>query len=564
MQFRLPENLQAQLIAYDPTLKKLAPKTNPTSKSTKPKFPLGQPYDLIPSDVIRESLVRDAIDNINSMPADNRFHVFKRIEGVLEQAKSVVTAIIYHYESCWYAYWLPPKGQEGSYVYGYSYAYKNTEAARKMLPFKVRENIDNCTTTMYGRSQFITYQTQVTKQDIQKWDSSTGGIAFACFSWKKGKMFREIHGKFKDTVAQTIPTWSDGGYGIFERIKDTSIGKIISDTSVRFCLENDKLKTWEPSFNSFFELITEAAIPGTKPYHTAYRAYNKILHIIAKPFFRKWIQSRCYESLRLFNDPSNNSRKAISTPWRQIEFALEFIYYVNEIWPDCPIDYYQNHINTALALNSFRTVSPDACEWLKDNMPVASFFQIISKHVESNAYQIERHGRIHFFEWYDTTSMLGSLLETGKTVEPPKRWRITEFHDHVQAESWKIKNTNVNLPQDLFPNPVRVQIEDKTWSFFQPHDLHQLASWGQAVRNCVGSAKHYADDVKKKKHFIVLALVDGKPTYTIQLEVDMGLMSVKQIAGVSNASLTSEERDAYTKAFGIALRQHEEELVSKS
>ena len=266
MQFRLPENLQAQLIAYDPTLKKLAPKTNPTSKSTKPKFPLGQPYDLIPSDVIKESLVRDVIDNINSMPANNRFHVFKRIEGVLEEAKSVVAAIIYHYESCWYAYWLPPKGQEGSYVYGYSYAYKNAVAAKKMIPFKVFENIDNCTVTMYGRSQFITYQNQVTKQDIQKWDGSTGGIAFACFSWKKGKMFREIHGKFKDAVAQTIPTWSDGGYDIFERIKDVSIGKIISDTSIRFCLENDKLKTFEPSFNSLFELITEAAIPGSKPY----------------------------------------------------------------------------------------------------------------------------------------------------------------------------------------------------------------------------------------------------------------------------------------------------------
>ena len=197
-------------------------------------------------------------------------------------------------------------------------------------------------------------------------------------------------------------------------------------------------------------------------------------------------------------------------------------------------------------------------------MPVASFFQIISKHVESNKADFERHGFIYFYNWNDTTSMLGSLLEAGKNVEPPKRWRITEFHDHVQAESWKIKNTNVNLPQDLFPNPVRVQIEDKTWSFFQPHDLHQLASWGQAVRNCVGSAKHYADDVKKKKHFIVLALIDGKPTYTIQLEVDMGLMSVKQIAGVSNASLTSEEREAYTKAFGVALKQHEEELVSNS
>ena len=157
--------------------------------------------------------------------------------------------------------------------------------------------------------------------------------------------------------------------------------------------------------------------------------------------------------------------------------------------------------------------------------------------------------------------MIGTILSADKTLTTPKRWRITEFHDHVQAEAWKVEHTNQTLPQDLFPAPVKVQVNEQTWTFIQPHDLHQLAAWGQAVRNCVGNAKHYADDVKKKKHFIVLAMVDHKPLFTIQLEVNNGMMSVKQIKGVANQSLSNNERDAYTKAFGTALNKRNEELV---
>jgi hypothetical protein len=42
------------------------------------------------------------------------------------------------------------------------------------------------------------------------------------------------------------------------------------------------------------------------------------------------------------------------------------------------------------------------------------------------------------------------------------------------------------------------------------------------------------------------------------------MMSVKQIKGVANASLTSEESDTYTKAFGDALKQRDKELACQS
>jgi uncharacterized membrane protein len=57
-------------------------------------------------------------------------------------------------------------------------------------------------------------------------------------------------------------------------------------------------------------------------------------------------------------------------------------------------------------------------------------------------------------------------------------------------------------------------------------------------------------------------MIDGKPKFTIQLEVHMGMMSVKQIAGIGNARLTEEERELYATAFSQALTQQESALAS--
>ena len=159
--------------------------------------------------------------------------------------------------------------------------------------------------------------------------------------------------------------------------------------------------------------------------------------------------------------------------------------------------------------------------------------------------------------------MISTLLDKGHPVPVPKRWRIDEFHDTIQAEAWKVKNPNEMLPQDLFPEPIKLTHDEVSWSFFQPHDTHQLALWGQAVRNCVGSASNYAEGVRKKKHFLVLCMVGGKPMFTVQLDVNMGMMSVRQIVGTSNSRLSDVEKELYTKAFAQALKLREAQLTQQ-
>jgi hypothetical protein len=161
MQFQLPTNLQTKLIAYDPQLKALA-RTQTQSTTKKSKYPLGNPVDLIPNDIITADRLQDAIDAINKEQAPGRYREFTKVttEG------TITHAILYHYEQVWYAAWLPPKGKEADYIYGYTYAYKDTDTTRKALPYALRGATDDCVSKPSGRCMFVTYTQQVTKQDV--------------------------------------------------------------------------------------------------------------------------------------------------------------------------------------------------------------------------------------------------------------------------------------------------------------------------------------------------------------------------------------------------------------
>lgn len=573
MQFQLPENLQVELLAYDPTLKQLARTTNAKIKSAKLKFPLGQPYTFVPEDAIKASLVQDAIDLINAEPVERRWHEFKRITGFGPDAKSSTVGILYHYESVWYAAWLPPKGKEQDYVYGFAIAYKDNKASKGMLPYIVGQ-INDTQIVSYGRSNFITYSRVVTKQDIiDGYDRPM--YLIPQLAWKKGGQMREVTKRFTDSLEDTIPIWNDSRGGIFTRIKHTSYVKLLE---IERYINEEDWNTWKPTVDNVFKII-DGLKSGSHDYNWGY--YKPIIrHIIDKPFFRKWIQARCDEVILRLNDTENKSERYVKHPWNQITALFEAIGSVNRVWPDCPIDHYQTHINNLLALYNPRWPFEGNCvsNWLNKHMPVASYFHIVDKHINQDSELARTHRmnstissstgltQYYFTEWKDTVQMLHKVLcdrETkNETLTPPKRWRLTEFHDYVQGEAWKIENANHKLPQDLFPAPIKLTLNNEAWTFIQPIDTHQLAAWGQAVRNCVGDASHYADGVKKKKHFIVLAMLDNKPTFTIQLEVDKGMMSVKQIVGTCNARLTDDQQDSYTKAFAQALKLQESRLQS--
>ena len=580
MQFALPSSLQSELLAYDPKLKQLQREQNPKASKAKPKFPLGAVFDLIPADVIRPTSVEEAVTSINSRGVEHRHHRFTKVVDVATPtARTITHALIYHYEKVWHAAWLPPKGQENDYVYGYAYAYKNLDSVRKSIPHTIVDNNSKRTVeyVKYGRSEFCVVRQNVTRQDIAN-GQTTRWWNHSYVSYGKGQWIRETINAFESTVSETIPKWSDSR-GFFDRITNNNWTNILALRSyAKYWQEFDNpvqaMLDLVPSADLVYGLAATYA-SNNSVHSQHFSVVSRVMHIVGKPFFRKWIQSQCDEAIAMFNDPDNNLFCKITQPWKCIEKLVQSIDYINKIWPDCPVDFYQSHVTELLGLRLDRHIPDRTIDWLRTHMQPATFFNLLKQYYEHQRNEKSYGDRDHFYtsaetgivtfyfsEWNDTLSMLNDVLVHGMSIAAPKRWRITEFHDHVQVEAWKIKHPNIGLPQDLFPAPVKVDIDGQRWSFFQPHDTHQLSAWGQVVRNCVGNAKDYAEGVRKKKHFIVLCMIDGKPQFTVQLKVDMGMMTVSQIVGISNQRLTEEQKDAYTQAFGKALHSRNDELKS--
>ena len=580
MEFRLPANLQSKLIAYDPELKALA-RTEKSTTTKKSKYPLGNPPALIPTHIVDDISFQIAVDGINTNLVPRRFREFTRATA----AGNTTHAVLYHYEQCWYAAWLPPEDKKDDYVYGYAYAYKDTATARKTLPTQIKHEVEQCNYVPVGKTTFITYTKLITREDIANGlDRHYWNIPSVRSYAKKSQYMYEPIKRLEKQIEISIPQWEDSR-NIFQRIKVKCIADVLIYENCKLWDTHDKL-TWLPSVevinlikSTDKEELSKLMLSG----HVGnLDKYKDIIHIIDTPYFRKWMQVQCNETIRRFNDPDTKTEKEITQPWNKVFRLFQQIYLVHALWGDkCSIDYYQNNIDVLI---SVRFIHPyrlsEIKNWLYTYMPIASLFTMLNKFYDArqvgvaNALTDQARRFLHYsfdkdcgtYRWTfqeleDTISMLGTVVET-KELAPPKRWRIMEFHDHVQAEAWKITNVNHSLPQDLVPEPIKVQHNDQQWTFFQPIDTHQLAAWGQAVRNCVGNATSYADGVRKKHHFIVLCMIDNQPQFTVQLKVSTGMMTVDQIAGVSNARLTSEQREDYTQVFGQALQQREKVLAS--
>jgi hypothetical protein len=576
MHFRLPTQLKSELIDYDPKLLfalKEQSITTPKKAQNRKSNPIGLPTNLIPAEIINPEDVTEAVKEFNSTTSQNRY---KKFTDPNDPQK--ILAILYHFKKCWIAAWTPPENQKDQYLYGYTIAFKNTESVVKDLHYSIKNEIDNYKTITCGRSKFLIGTALVTKEDIKTKPggdiSLRGWIANESpSSWKSRErnIWNGVISPFESQLKQSVPRFDGGSKtGIFDRIRYQSIPvEFIEDHMIKrisgsYWIKNKK-EDWIPSAESLISLIEH---DKTQNYGYNYGEYASVLHIISTPFFRKFIDSHCQKFLKDLNDPNVAEFYTIRSHWYKILRLLNTIRDVNSVWPDCPIDYYRTHCDELIAMQctGISYIYDDVRDWLRENMPVASFFKIISKcHAERGGNIFSRDLQLYTWvssELDDIFYMIRNVLSNDKELVPPSRWRLEEFHDHVQSEAWKINNTNVNLPQDLFPTPIKIDVDGDVWTFFQPVDTHQLAKWGRAARNCVGSSSHYADRVKQKKEFIVLCMINNKPEFTIQLEVSMGVMNVIQIKGTSNKTLTVDQESLYTRAFGQALEDRERELIS--
>jgi hypothetical protein len=362
--------------------------------------------------------------------------------------------------------------------------------------------------------------------------------------------------------------------------------------------------------------------------------------LVEKPYFRKMLHLALEHSENRLYQSAEETMEWVTAPIARMLHMIKWVDYILTVWPDTPIDYFQTYEKHLMLIKAPSEIKDmgyyrnrgayQESDWIEarvkmverkktylKQIPVKTFFEFVKKRAEEykaeithSSYDFDSNMQshiCHFREWEDTISLLddiiGSLITAENSPTPvdviagtnvesvelskPRRWRITEFHDHLMGIQWKTRNEDIGLPQDLFPKPVKVtwkeayanndlyqttkdlenvdtgksmwsEHENSMMSFFQPITSHQLADWGRAVRNCVGNSS-YASAIGRKRYFIVLAMVDHKPRYTIQLKLSDGTLVVDQIADIGNRRLSDEEKDFVEKSIAVALQRTAEE-----
>ena len=570
MQFQLPQSLAQKVAEYDPALKPIIQAAKAAKGDRTPRMSLGLPTGLFPAEFLTAEEQKQWAIRVNEAEEKERAFAINNDKGC---------GVLVHKSSVWIAlwHWLPSYLQSNpkDYLFGCTLARKNTPATIQRTDEAVRHRIghkgtdytdsirftDVCCTreAVYGRTSMIEQTVYVTTDLVVQGLDVVPGTDLVK-GWGRADSYkRQALSNWRHSLLRAISAWKDTGP--FARIKEQG--------DIRFCIWPDLEKD---STSTFYELATSAI---------CHHASEKTKAVIGTPFFKKEINKMIDECLAIYHDPTNDVRKCVIRPKSALLHKIQIVKEFLEYYPDATVDHCQRIYAVAHNIQEMPSCRRAVRKWVGENMPVASFIQVVEKEVEKLVAEWATNPRkaeydmtsntgltvARMRELYDTISMLEQLhhaqckkLSENNIEEPlqlvkPSRWRITEFHDYVSAECFKISTPNEKLHQDLFPQPVRVELSGQKWSFFQPHDVHQLAAWGAAVRNCVGNSDSYRKGIKNKTHFIVLAMLDNVPRFTIQLKLRDLNLHVEQIADTCNRRLSPLEQSQYTEAFGIAIKQ---------
>ena len=594
MQFQLPDQLSLECIKYDETRKKLATPNKPAKK--KSPYPKGNVITLgmIPEDVCPLRKQQEVIDHINQAPASEAVVRLTKPDGVLGEVK--IYGVVYYFKHFWVAAWLPNRKDDG-YYYGITVAFKDNATARKTfhgsmfrsdktLGAALIPDISHMRSERIGRTDWCV-TTQFITQDLindgytsDYYIDPDGNHRASMYGRGSSEAIRNCVHEFRDQLFSNIPQWHNCNrqyWNLWKRTtpESNTIYSCLKEMRIHQFFSDLKFEDWQHTPDFYLNRYQK---------HDSYRCVPKDL--LTSKWFRQKVTRAYTQSAAAFNtaDPMKADMQPVYQPFARICRFLYSVIELTALYPDINLDLLKSRYDELLEVefDFCRYAHDKSGQWVREHIKPESMLNMIER------YRIEEIERVteqsksrtinsfytddetntwkfHLSNINDALSMLNQVLNQNTIhshddnyvpLNPmPRRWRHQEWHDHLMAETWKIKNPKVDLPQKLFPQPVKAN----GFTFIQPHDTHQLAQWGKAVRNCVGSSS-YAEGIKKFKHLIVLAMLEGKPRYTIQLKIDNGMMHVSQIADVGNKPLDDQQRSQVESAFGNALQQRESQL----
>lgn len=219
------------------------------------------------------------------------------------------------------------------------------------------------------------------------------------------------------------------------------------------------------------------------------------------------------------------------------EILIENVKILQTIWDYISIDLIRNHIDS-LEIVSL-PIEEAHIEWLKANIKLESFLNMVTMHYQKvGCIEIDTFIK-------DTFNQLKKLLEKNVSVKPPKRWRLTEFHDHVSY--LYLEHTTQNNVLKTIIEPYSV--DDYTVS--QPPNSLSIIIWGKKVKNCVAS---YEERIGKSI-WIFFIEKDGVPLYTVETDMSKDL-HIRQIVSQCNGRVDDEGRALAHKLIMEAFKQN--------
>ena len=505
----------------------------PTTLVSPGTWKVGRVTGLLPETIVPVDQQAMAVAQINRDYAEHRIKVWRTPSVGPKNLNGKVRAFIAHYESVWYSFWICP---DDEYLYGATVMFKNNDTTiRKVTTDRNYDiwapsrpygqsrrvanrnwhrdgfNVDELEEFKVGKASWLKKTIYVTKRDIQEGFTSTAwGQPHVCNSGHgKGMLFNRIKNEIaKQLKATKCKSWIDSSGNVFERV-------LTENNSIWHCLATRRFMGLNGSSSA---LLNKKQVSYSQYRHNVdwwivflqgSGLFIDEPEFYKKPAIRKLLHKAVEESQAAFTKAQGSDSafwrmSLVAAPLVRFYYWLHWCKTITSIWPDCPQDYLLNNYEVWQEIKQELKISSELKLWLRTNMPVASFLQVLSKAVEKIKANPEedRYGSskcdvrcipiYRIRDVIDTLEAATQVLRSGKELPKPTRWRLSEWHDQAVAESWKIRNADYPLPQDMFPQPHKIVLGDKTFCFIQPQSAHQLAQWGKAARNCVGNSNYSA------------------------------------------------------------------------
>lgn len=516
MQFALPAALAQHVSTYD-VEQRQADRLAARAATKRNPHTLGVLTNLFPPDVYPPALQAELTKQLH-------------LRGPRERAWFTVLdnnrpRMVIHDAGVWMALWHDPDNDQA--FVGATFICKKSLKDGLSFLFNGQHAGSNATEFKIGRTTFLHSGYVLTRQEVAQKALNLFTKRF-CRYYKRYTFKHGIFQQFEQELFKSLPQWED-----------------TTDKYARASARNAKVLIERYQDSGDFDS------PLSAEWIENYYRFIQIRDVLSTPFFRSEINQVIRKLNQNFDDLTIREKRQAAKPWSDFESQISYVILMRKIWPNIEIDYLQNIYRVSAGFPEYHSWSlpdPKVQRWLEQHMPPSSLIQIL--------HQLQA-GNEGIHPLRDTFNLLDRIAHTDDasvlTLDPPPRWRISTFHDYANENAFKVATPNEILPQDLFPQPVKVHTSERKFSFFQPQDVHQLAAWGSAVRNCVGNASSYKEGVQKRTHFIVLALIDNKPRFTIQAQVKQNQLIVDQIADTCNKRLTEGERQQFQQAFAEAL-----------